>query len=322
MIQSLMSVRVISRQDEASDVVSWRLVAEDTSLFLPRFEAGAHVDVYICDDLIRKYSLCNDPGEEGVYEIAVKRDPVSRGGSALLHANLRAGNSIKISQPLNHFSIDATAEHVVLIAAGIGVTPLLAMCHSLHRSGKIFELHYFARSPRAAAYAAQLKSCHFSSQVHFYFGLDPSATLLALQNIFLATSDTPHVYFCGPMPFMASVKLLASRCLPLSHIHYEYFSPASTKPSPNNEPFEVVLARTGITLTVPSNKSITDILFENAIEIETSCEAGVCGACVITVLDGVPHHHDEVLSAEDRAMNNKMLPCVSRCMGPRLTLDL
>ncbi|AYZ63495.1 oxidoreductase [Burkholderia multivorans] len=318
----LIAARVIARERVACDVISLRLVSDAPDFALPAFDAGAHIDLHLRDGLTRKYSLCNDPFERGVYEIAIKREPASRGGSAHVHDAIRVGDVLRIGAPLNYFPLAPDDSPAVLLAAGIGVTPLLAMAHSLLRAGRPLAFHYFVRSADAAAYGATLAS-QLASVATVHTGLTPDATGDAIAAIVGAMDPCAHLYFCGPAPFMAAVDAIARPALGDARLHHEHFSaPAAGTAADEDGGFEIELARSRRTLRVPPEQSITDVLYDHGIEVATSCEAGVCGACRTTVLDGTPDHRDAFLSAADKARNDCMMPCVSRCRGERLVLDL
>ncbi|KVC70452.1 ferredoxin [Burkholderia ubonensis] len=318
----LIAARVIARERVACDVISLRLVSDAPDFALPACDAGAHIDLHMRDGLTRKYSLCNDPFERGVYEIAIKREPASRGGSAHVHDAIRVGHVLRIGAPLNYFPLAPDDSPAVLLAAGIGVTPLLAMAHSLLRAGRPLAFHYFVRSADAAAYGATLAS-QLASVATVHTGLTPDATGDAIAAIVGAMDPRAHLYFCGPAPFMAAVDAIARPALGDARLHHEHFSaPAAGTAAGEDGGFEIELARSQRTLRVPPEQSITDVLYDHGIEVVTSCEAGVCGACRTTVLDGTPDHRDAFLSAADKARNDCMMPCVSRCRGERLVLDL
>ncbi|WP_431823659.1 PDR/VanB family oxidoreductase [Burkholderia sp. F1] len=318
----LIAARVIARERVACDVISLRLVSDAPGFALPAFEAGAHIDLHLRDGLTRKYSLCNDPFERGVYEIAIKREPASRGGSAHVHDAVRVGDVLRIGAPLNYFPLAPDGSPAVLLAAGIGVTPLLAMAHSLLRAGRPLAFHYFVRSADAAAYGATLAS-QLANVATVHTGLTPDATGDAIAAIVGAMDARSHLYFCGPAPFMAAVDAIARPALGDARLHHEHFSaPVAGTAAGEAGGFEIELARSQRTLRVPPEQSITDVLYDHGIEVATSCEAGVCGACRTTVLDGTPDHRDAFLSGADKARNDCMMPCVSRCRGERLVLDL
>lgn len=323
MEHNLIAVRVAARERAACDVISLRLVSDAGDVPLPSFAAGAHIDLHLRDGLSRKYSLCNAPSERGFYEIAVKRESASRGGSAYVHDALRVGDVLRVGTPLNYFPLAADNSPSVLLAAGIGITPLLAMMHDLTRVGRRFELHYFIRSEDSAAYV-QTVHRQFAHVSNLHVGLTPSATTARIGEIVGEMDLRAHLYFCGPPPFMDAANTMATARLPAANIHYEHFSaPVCTSAAEGGaREFVVELARSKRVLAVPADKSITDVLFENGVKVETSCEAGICGACRTAVLEGTPDHKDAFLSPTDKARNDCVMPCVSRCRGPRLVLDV
>lgn len=322
MTRPLIEARVLARRREADDIVSLRLAPSAGEAGLPGFDAGSHIDVHLPNGLVRKYSLCNDPAEEGVYEIAVKLEPASRGGSRWLHETVGAGDRLRIGAPQNLFPLSAGPGRSVLLAAGIGVTPILAMARTLVRTGRAFALHYFARSPGAAAYQSVLTAEPYGRAATLHFGLDAGATEAVLDAVVPDGAGDDHLYFCGPPAFMAAAQRIATARLLPGHVHWEHFSPPEPTDGAKDAAFEIELARSGTVLLVPADKSITDVLYDNAIPIDTSCEAGICGSCRTAVLAGLPLHRDEVLAPDERARNDVILPCVSRCSSRRLVLDL
>jgi len=320
MKDNLIAARVIARERVACDVVSLRLASSEANAELPAFEAGAHIDLHLRDGLVRKYSLCSDPSERAFYEIAVKREPASRGGSVFVHDEIRVGDILSISKPENYFALAPDGSGAVLLAAGIGITPLLAMAHTLKRAGRAFEFHYFVRSLDDAAYARTLQE-QLAQVFTLHVGLTPELTRETLAELVRRMSSQEHLYFCGPAPFMDAADAIACAHLPAQQIHCERFS-AATGDAAGEQPFDIQLARSQRVLTVPPDKSITDVLYEHGVPIETSCEAGICGACRTPVLDGTPDHRDDFLSAADKARNDCIMPCVSRCKTERLVLDI
>lgn len=316
----LIATRVIARERVACDVVSLRLASCEANRELPAFEAGAHIDLHLREGLVRKYSLCNDPSERGVYEIAVKRESTSRGGSAHVHDTICAGDVLSVSKPENYFRLAPDDSPSVLLAAGIGVTPLLAMAHSLKRANREFALQYFVRSLEDVAYARTLQE-KLADVSTLHAGLTPALTRETIARIVECMSSRSHLYFCGPSPFMDAVDAVARTHLCAEHIHYERFS-AAHPGTDVEQAFEIELARSKQVLVVPRDKSITDVLYERGLPIETSCEAGICGACRTVVLAGTPDHRDDFLNAADKARNDCIMPCVSRCKTGRLVLDI
>lgn len=310
-------VRVARKWSPAAEIAAFRL--ESIGSPLPDFEAGAHVDLHLPNGLVRQYSLTNAPGDTAAYIIGVKREPDSAGGSAALHEVVREGDVLAISDPHNNFQLVRAAKETLLVAGGIGITPLLAMARSLAASGGTFHLHYFVRSPQHAAFREEL--IPFGNRCTVYEGLDAAATRSRLQAILAARPDGGHVYVCGPAPMLEAARALAEQAgWPEAAIHFEYFKNARI--IDDSSAFEVALARSAMTLRVPGGKTIVEVLRENGVFVPTSCEQGACGTCLTTVLDGVPDHQDVYLSRAEQASGACIMPCVSRAKSPRLVLDL
>lgn len=316
-----LQMRVVRKEVETLDICAFELKSIDGAA-LPAFDAGAHVDVQVPGGPVRQYSLCNPPGETHRYEIAVLRDAHSRGGSVGMHA-LRAGQTLGISAPRNHFPLADGARHHVLCAGGIGVTPILAMAHALAEKGASFELHYCTRSPEATAFRQRIADSAFADRVVFHHDDGHAAGKLDVQALLsaLPLQDT-HLYVCGPKGFMDWV-LAAGRSAGWSEdrLHREYFAGAQIDTCADGG-FEVQIASTGRVITVPSDQSVTTALAQNGIEVITSCEQGVCGTCLLRVLDGTPDHRDMYLTDGERARNDQFTPCCSRSKSARLVLDL
>jgi vanillate O-demethylase ferredoxin subunit len=317
-----MQLRVIGRRLEADDVVSLRL-ADPAGAPLPAFTPGAHIALRLGDGLVRQYSLCNGPDESDAYSIAVKREAGSRGGSAAVH-RLAQGDVVAAASPVNGFAVDWSAPHLVLLAGGIGITPLLSMArHALQRSHS-FELHYFARSPMQAAFHDMLANGPLAPQVVFHFGIEPDAVSPLLQELLPTRRSGAHLYVCGPVPFMDEARRIAAGCASLAGTHWEYFMPPAHMPEAGaaTTACTVRLARSGRTLEVPADRSILQVLIENGVTMDWSCMEGVCGLCVTRVLEGEPDHRDDVLSDDERHCGRLMTVCVSRVRGGLLVLDL
>jgi len=315
---STIDVRVAAKVCEAEGICSYELVRVDGAP-LPPFEAGAHIDVHLGDGLVRQYSLCNAPHETRRYLIGVLRDPGSRGGSAAMHDAVHAGSVLTIGVPRNHFPL-VDAPRTLLLAGGIGVTPMLAMAEALAAKGAAFEMHYCARSPERAAFRERIAASSFAEQVHFHYDSD-AAQRLDLPALLAAPADT-HLYVCGPAGFIEHVLAAArERGWPDAQLHVEYFAGAAIDTA-GDQPFEVKLASSGQTFTVPAGRSVIRVLAEQGIQLPYSCEEGVCGTCLIRVLDGVPEHRDLYLTDEERAANDQFMPCCSRARTKLLVLDL
>ena len=314
-------VRVARKTVEAEGVVGFELVAHGRG-DLPPFEAGAHIDVHLPDGLLRQYSLCNAPAERHRYCIGVLRDPATRGGSALMHEAVFEGSSLRIGLPNNHFALHPEAAHHLLLAGGIGVTPLLAMAEQLSAAGASFALHYCSRSVARAAYLARLQSSPFAERVHFHFDDGLAAQKLDLAARLGTPEPRTHIYVCGPSGFLDAVRATArDKGWPDAQVHFEYFTGVAVH-SATDRSFEVVLKRSGQVIRVEAAQAITEALAAHDVFIPVSCQQGVCGTCLTTVCEGEVDHKDLYLSPEEQAANDQILPCCSRSLSPRLVLDL
>ncbi len=314
-------VLVKSISDEAEGIRSF-VLAPPAGTVLPAYAAGSHIDVHISQGLVRQYSLCAAGVEPSNYTIAVKREPRSRGGSRFMHEELAVGSTLKIGAPRNNFPLDEQADHSILLAGGIGITPIIAMADRLAALGRSFELHYFARSIAQTAFHDRLSKADYTRQVHFHYSLDPDGVRSYLRKLLWDRRTGGHLYLCGPKPFMDMAETVAAATWPPEAVHLEYFSADPISLAGPRAEFEVSLARTGGTFLVPEDKSIIEVLADNGIDIEYSCEQGVCGTCLTGVLDGEPDHRDMFMTAEEKSANDKMCPCVSRARSSRLTLDI
>jgi vanillate O-demethylase ferredoxin subunit len=318
MTEALRRVRIIRRRDETPDIASFVLAAKEEEP-LPSFAAGAHIDVEIRPGLVRQYSLSALPDARGHYHIGVLRDASSRGGSLAMH-QLRVGDEVRISAPKNHFGLVRGAAMTLLLAGGIGLTPLLAMARQLKADGAAFELHYCARSLAQAAFLDQLATFEDRAVLHFDDG--PETNKLDIDGV-LSRHPGAHVYVCGPAGFMNWIFDGAERLgFDPTRLHREVFAPGPIEPRDGFGSFQVRLARSGRTIEVSAEQSIARALMDKGLSIPTSCESGVCGTCLTTVLEGVPDHRDFYLSKAEKARGDQMLLCCSRSKSPLLTLDL
>jgi vanillate O-demethylase ferredoxin subunit len=314
-------VVVTSAELVAQDVRQLRL-ARDDGQALPAFTPGSHIDLHLAPGLVRQYSLCGEI-EDAAYTISVKREAASRGGSKAVHETLRAGDRISISAPRNHFPLDAGAPHSVLVAGGIGITPLLAMARVLSKQGASFLLEYFARSVDHAAYADWLKGSSLAGRCRFHWGLAIEETRAALVNALTERPPGAQLYLCGPRGFMDLVReVAADRGWPAESIHLEYFNAGQATEAVPGSDLQVRLVRSGTTIPVAADVPIIDALRAAGIAVETSCEQGVCGTCITRVLGGVPDHRDLFLTEAEKARGDCMAICVSRSLTPELVLDL
>jgi len=316
-------VRVEAVTPVAVGVQELRLVRADGAA-LPAYAPGAHIDLHLRDGLVRQYSLCGPVEDLTAYTVAVKLEPQLRGGSRAVHEKLHAGSVLEISEPRTNFPYQRDAVHSVLVAGGIGVTPLLCMARDLQRRGRSFSLHYFATSAEHAAFADQLQSSVLSQRVQLHFGLSPQQVKDALTVALGAPVAGAQLCLCGPAGFMDLVRESATGLgWPQDSVNLEYFKAAETMPAAGEDaPIRLTLARSGRTLTVPAGVPIIDVLREGGIEILTSCEQGVCGTCIARVIDGVPEHRDLFLTEAEKRSGSCMAVCVSRARTSHLTLDL
>lgn len=287
---------------------------------LPAWEPGAHVDVEIDgaggDRLVRQYSLCGDPADRTTYRIAVLRQPAGRGGSVRLHDHVEEGDKLTLRGPRNHFPLEPAPGHLFL-AGGIGVTPLLAMARRAAAAGAEWWMHYGGRSRTAMAYLDALDEV--ASDRLTVVPQDEQGLIDLAAALDMVAPGTV-VYCCGPEPLLAAAEAAcATRGLQL---RTERFAPKAVDPAAVDSAFTVELASTGAELVVPADRSIVDVLAEAGVDVLTSCEEGTCGTCETAVVAGVPDHRDSVLTAEEQAAGDRILPCVSRARSSRLVLDL
>lgn len=288
---------------------------------LPPFSAGAHIDMHIRPGYVRQYSLCGDPRERHRYVVAVLREEAGRGGSKAMHDELRIGQSVTLGTPRNFFPLVPGARRHLLIAGGIGVTPMMAMASELQAQAKDFFLHYCTRSPERTAFRERVAALAAAGHAAVHHdGGDPSRGL-DLRALLLQPEAGTHVYYCGPPGFMGAAAQAAAHW-PSGSVHFEHFaSPAAPVAAPlANCAFRVRLARSGMELEVPADKSIADVLKENDVFIETSCKEGYCGTCLTRYTAGEPEHRDSVLDEDDH--REFVLVCCARARTPTLELDL
>lgn len=287
---------------------------------LPAFTAGAHLTVHLPSGLERQYSLSNDPAERHRYVIAVQREEAGRGGSAEMFGAVHVGDVLAVGAPRNLFPLhDAGDEAAVLVAGGIGVTPILAMARHLAAVRRPFSVLYLVRDPEAAAFAeefAALASTGVSVTLH-HDGGDP-ARAFDLGGFLAALPDSAHVYCCGPAGLMAAVAALgAGRG---ERMHFEHFSNADGGAKSGDRPFVVTLARSGRDIAIPADRTILATLLEAGLDIDYSCTEGTCGTCITRLVSGEPDHRDRVLLPDER--RDHIVICCSRARGDRLVLDL
>lgn len=286
---------------------------------LPTFQPGAHIDVHLSNGLVRQYSLTNGPGETAYYRIGVKLEPDSSGGSRSLHESVREGDVLAISEPRNNFPLRRDALRTVLIAGGIGVTPLLAMAQALHAMNLDFELHYFAQSTAHLAFE-EIRNM-LGDSVTLHLGLSPEDTRAEIRLLVVGYNHANQLYVCGPGPMLEATRELAAAAgWPDETVHFEYFKNSNERDLSSQ--FEIALARSAVTLPVAAGSSILDVLRANGVAMPSSCEQGACGTCVVPVIEGDIDHQDVYLNETERAAGDKIMTCVSRATSARLVLDV
>ncbi len=316
-----LQVRVARKAVEALDIVTLELVAVDGQA-LPAFSAGSHVDVQLPNGITRQYSLCNDPQETHRYQIGVLRDAASRGGSQAVHELVKEGDVLTISAPRNHFGLAHEAKKHLLLAGGIGVTPILCMAERLANTGADFAMHYATRAPERTAFRQRIAASAFASRVQFHYDNGDATQKLDLQKLLGQPQAGTHLYVCGPKGFMDAVLNTArSSGWPEAQIHYEFFG-AEVAKSDSDASFEIKLASSGRIVMVPKDQTVVQALAAAGVDVMISCEQGVCGTCLTRVIEGVPDHKDSYLTPEEQAANDQFTPCCSRSKTPQLVLDL
>ncbi|GAA0562792.1 PDR/VanB family oxidoreductase [Halomonas salifodinae] len=318
MTQETLTLSVARRRDHTDEIAVLELVAADGSP-LPPFEAGAHIDLHLGEGLVRQYSLSNAPVQGDRYRLGVLKDPDSRGGSRAVHERLHEGVEVTASAPRNHFPLDDSAGHSLLVGGGIGITPMIAMAHALQAAGRSFELHYCCRSRDKAAFLEELEGT-FGAALVLHCDDQGPAQRLDIASLLAAQGDDAHLYVCGPSGFMDWVIGTAKEGgLSSERVHFEYFN---AEVDTSGGAFEVEAAASGVTVRVEEGMSIAQALKAAGVKVDVSCEEGVCGTCICDVLEGTPDHRDHFLNDEEKADNDQMAVCCSRAKSERLVIDL
>lgn len=306
-------------------------VARDTKLYtfaradgapLPAYKPGAHIDLHLANGLIRQFSLVTPHDDPQTYVVGVKRDENSRGGSRYIIDEMKVGDQIKISAPRNTFPLVEDAEHVVLFAGGIGITPIWCMVQRLAALDRSWKLFYACRSRADMAFVDALEQFDGTLR-HLHFD-DEAGGVLDMAAALAETPANAHVYCCGPNPMLKAFEA-ATAGRPRNLIHVEYFTPKEEAAAAGEAKlggFWVELARSGEEYFIPEGKKILEVLYEAGVDVDYSCELGICGACETKVISGIPVHHDSVLSEEEQASNEKVMICCAGCKTERLVLDM
>ncbi|EEP70376.1 phthalate 4,5-dioxygenase reductase subunit [Micromonospora sp. ATCC 39149] len=282
---------------------------------LPEWTPGAHVDLELGPGLVRQYSLCGDPADRSALRIAVQREPGGRGGSRLVHERLTVGATVRVRGPRNNFRLVA-ARRYLFVAGGIGITPIVPMVAAADAEGADWRLVYGGRSRATMAFAATLRK-RYGDRVSLH--PQDETGLLDLAGL-LGGPGVGLVYCCGPEPL---VKAVEEHCRgwPPGCLHVERFTPPAGTGG-QEAAFEVELALSGRTVTVPPGTSILEAVEQAGVQVLSSCREGTCGTCETPVLAGVPEHRDALLTEQERAAGDAMMICVSRARTPRLVLKL
>ncbi|MGE0807979.1 MAG: 2Fe-2S iron-sulfur cluster-binding protein [Burkholderiaceae bacterium] len=290
---------------------------------LPAYEPGAHVAVQCGGDMVRHYSLSGCGADRGVYELGVKLDPETRGGSRWIFEHARPASTLRVSAPRNHFPLVGDAPAYLFLSGGIGITPIIAMLHALRRSNRRARLVHLCRSREQLAFADWLDELAAFHDVHLHFDSEAGGVYDLQAELQRCPADT-EIYCCGPAPMIAAVQELAGRDGRADRLHVEFFAPPAAPDGADRDDceFVVVQHRTGRRIPVPATKTMLAALRDAGFEMKSQCEYGVCGWCMVGVVDGEPAHFDSYLTAAEKAANKLVLPCVSRCAGTTLTLDI
>jgi ferredoxin-NADP reductase len=304
---------------------------------LPPWHAGSHIDVHLSDEIggIRQYSLCGDPADRFRYRFAVQQEQNGRGGSKKIFETVHAGSVLSIGAPRNNFAIRYEAQRHLLLAGGIGITPMMSMVHDLEREKCDFTLHYCTRSPDRTAFLDRLAPLQSEGKAFIHWDYGNPSDGLDLKTLLKDCAEGTHLYYCGPPGFMGAVAS-ASAHWPKGTVHREFFTPSANDPAiavanfgaakgdevaeGMGKPFQVKIASTGEVYDIPSDKTLLEVLRENGFVIETACELGVCGTCRTRVLEGEVDHKDFVLEADEQ--EHEMTVCCSRAKSSLLVLDL
>jgi tetrachlorobenzoquinone reductase len=304
-------------------------VARDTKIFtfqrvdggkLPAYKPGAHIDLHLPNGMLRQFSLTLPASDPDSYTVGVKHDENSRGGSRYIIEKMKVGDPIKISAPRNNFPLVENADHVVLCAGGIGITPIWCMAQELEAQGRSWKIHYACRSQADMAFLSDLKKLN-PERVHLHFDDEAGGKVLDLAAAIAEAPANAHFYCCGPNPMLKAFEAAAAS-RPKANVHIEYFTAKEEATANELGGFWVELAKSGEEYFIPPGKKVLEVLFDTGVDVDYSCELGICGACETRVISGTPIHHDSVLSEEEQASNEKVMICCCGCATERLVLDM
>ena len=311
----MIEMRVQKRRSLTPNIAEFTLVPVDEAKELSPFTAGAHITVETPSGAMRRYSIVNDGAFPESYVIAVKREPNSRGGSSSMHDDAQEGAVLKIGEPENSFPLH-NAPNYLLIAGGIGVTPIYAMAQHLKSEGKPFRVIYCSRTAEETAYLEEMRAA-FGANIIFHHDEGDLEKVYDFWDHF-EEPGAGHVYCCGPQPLMEEIKALSGHW-PEGRVHFEDFKPVEVVRA-DDQPFNVTLADSGKTIEVPSDRSILEALREAGVKTVSSCESGTCGTCRCKLIEGEADHRDMVLMDEEK--DSQIMICVSRAKSGDLTIAL
>ncbi len=309
-LKEKIDVIVTEKAAVAEDVVALSLALADGSP-MPEFEAGAHIQVALTDSITRAYSICSDPSERAYYRIAVKRESESRGGSVFVHEQINVGDLLTISKPQNYFPLNRTSDYAVLIGGGIGITPLLSMAYALKRQGTPFCVVFCSSRYEQPLFDSVL--AELNVELHF---LNQGKSCLTLAQVLEDKPETADFYCCGPDEFMAHIKQLLGA--DDDHWHQESFTPASETLLENS--VTLTLSESNKVIQLESGSSMLDAIRLAGVSVDTVCEQGICGSCVVAWKDGEPVHNDDCMTDEERG--EYVALCCAGCRSPSLTLEI
>lgn len=317
-LQPHLQARVRTLRHEAQRITSIELVPIEGEVF-PPFTPGAHLDLHLPNGLTRSYSLVNAPEDRNRYVIGVLHDEKSRGGSRWLHEQLHCGATLPVSAPRNNFALDEAAASTLLVAGGIGVTPMLCMYRKLRERGRAVQFVYCARSRAQAAFLDELAA--LGGDVLLHFDDEHDGRPFDLAACLARQPREVHAYCCGPGAMLDAFQRACAQA-GIANVHIERFAAAAPVENAQSSGYTVELARSGRTLFVPAGKALLDVLLDADVDVEYSCREGLCGACQTRVLGGCVDHRDSVLTQSERAANDAMMICVSGAQSGTLVLDL
>lgn len=314
--QQRIRLRVTEKKHVAEGVVEL-VLADPAGMDLPAWEPGAHIGLCMDEKLVRQYSLCGEVGDRSHYRIAVLREEHGRGGSVFVHDRLGVGDDIEVMPPRNNFELHPAPSYL-FIAGGIGITPLIPMLAAAARAGADWRLAYGGRTRSSMAFVHELTTA-YPGRVEVY--REDVDGLLPIERLLKDLDPETRVYCCGPEGLLTAVEQeCAERSI--ARLHTERFTAADNDADHENTAFEVVLAQSGVTLEVPADRSILDVIEEAGIPVNSSCREGTCATCETFVLEGACDHRDSLLTEAERESGESMMICVSRARGERLVLDL